>query len=691
MEAPAAARRVGRRIEAAARSLSRWQRLWVLIAGLVLVAAALLVGGGWIFFLALLVGIIIALWDDAREAIRPLFDLGGSVLPLLFPVFAAVVVGIYVLPPATQLVLIPVVILAAWFGLLRPWLGQSVDAIAAAVRWYTPRRAFIHLAIVAVGVAVIVAVIVASSDLSPHDLNPVQHRAGASSTILAIAFSGWFLAILLRLLGFGSSLIRLLIALAAIALLLRGATYAGLIGGYDRLQDKWWAEPTLLAGVLGGLLLVAVIAQVLEMILQPEVAEDRRLASRWGLPDGLAAALSGLGFVIVVLAGIGIGVAALEGVREEASYDHQGDALPDGVTPGQPAAGQRPEDIPLDPANDIRLARQYSPVLQMTAGERWAPQSVNSYVRRATLIRIGGKTRHDLTLDGLAQYHCRPQEQRPCFTLTVSKVDNGGRVVDECSSGSQPCARPITHREGRRYHGALYYRVLRRGRRQPDKSPDAFRHAGNYFNPGQEPSTLIQYWFFYPYDEWTRPVLTGQLTQRHEGDWEAITLGLSGTGPIFVAYSAHCGSTELAWSKTRAAAGEDTNLHPLVAVAEGSHANYPRAHDSRAPDWAACANGPAGVTKLISYASNIRDETDNAWTWSPSKLIPGDERFEPMSFPGTWGLRDITNLKNQRDQALNNPGAGPATPSLQDLWQNPLKKIFCHANSSIDTSTARGC
>ena len=379
---------------------------------------------------------------------------------------------------------------------------------------------------------VMTSMIVASSDLSPHDLTLVQHRAGASSTILAIAFSGWLLAILLRLLGFGSSLIRLAIAVVAIALLARGATYEGLIGGYARLQGVWIAKPVVLAILLAVLLAVAVIAQVLEMILEPEVPEPRRLASRWGLPDGLAAALSGLGFVIVVLAGIGIGIAALEGVREEAHYDRQGEALPDGITPGQPAVGQRPEDIPLDPANDLRLARQYSPVLQMTAGERWVPQSVNGYVRRATLIRIGGKTRRNLTLDGLARYHCRPQEQRPCFTLTVSKVDNGGRVVDECSSGSQPCARPITHREGRRYHGALYYRVLRRGRRQPDKSPDAFKHAGAYFNPGQEPSTLIQYWFFYPYDEWTRPVLTGQLTQRHEGDWEAITLGLSGrSGP----------------------------------------------------------------------------------------------------------------------------------------------------------------
>ena len=691
MEAPAAAKEVGRQLEAAARSLSWWQRLCVLAVGLLLLLAALIVGGGWIFFLAVLVGIAVALWDQAREAVKPLLDLGGTVLPLLFPAVVAAVVGIYLLPAPVQLALIPLVILATWFGLLRPWLGQSVDAVVAAVQWFTPRRALVHFLIAALVVAVIVAVVVAASDLSPHDLNPVQHRAGAASTILAVAFIGWMLAMLLRLVGFGNSLIRLLIALVAIPLLYRGATYAGLIGGYDRLAGHWWAEPGLLAAVLAGLLAIAVVAQIVEMIVHPEVPEKGRFASRWGLPDGLAATLSGLGFVIVLLAGIGIGIAALEGVREEADYQRQGDALPAGVAPGQPPPGEWPKDIPLDPQNDLRLAAQYSPVLQMTKGERWAPESVDEYVRRAYLIRSNGKARTNLDPSKLGRYRCKPLDKPPCFTLTVSQVDKHGTVTDECSSGSLPCARPITHREGRRYQGAAYFRVLRLGRKPPDKSPNAFRDVGHYFRPGQQPSTLIQYWFFYPYDEWSRPVLTGQLTQRHEADWEAVTVGLSGTGPIFVAYSAHCGSTELAWGKTRAAADQDTDLHPLVAVAEGSHANYARAHDSRAPDWAACAHGPEGVTKLISYASNIRDETGDAWTWTPSELLPADQRFEPMNFPGTWGLRDITNLKNQRSQPLGTPGPGPATPSLQDLWQNPLKKIFCHANSSVDTSTALGC
>ena len=49
---------------------------------------------------------------------------------------------------------------------------------------------------------------------------------------------------------------------------------------------------------------------------------------------------------------------------------------------------------------------------------------------------------------------------------------------------------------------------------------------------GQRPSTLIQYWYFYRYDEWSTPVLGGRLLQRHEGDWEAVMVGLSDTQQI---------------------------------------------------------------------------------------------------------------------------------------------------------------
>jgi hypothetical protein len=32
------------------------------------------------------------------------------------------------------------------------------------------------------------------------------------------------------------------------------------------------------------------------------------------------------------------------------------------------------------------------------------------------------------------------------------------------------------------------------------------------------------------------PVLGGRIVQRHEGDWEAVTVGLSDAKPLFVAF-----------------------------------------------------------------------------------------------------------------------------------------------------------
>ena len=84
----------------------------------------------------------------------------------------------------------------------------------------------------------------------------------------------------------------------------------------------------------------------------------------------------------------------------------------------------------------------------------------------------------------------------------------------------------------------------------------------------------------------------------------------------------------------------EPRLHPIVAVAEGSHANYFETQDRRSPDWAGCANRlPDGAATLISYASNIRDETEDGQTWRPlgNQLIILKRHTRPMSFVGTWG------------------------------------------------------
>ena len=85
----------------------------------------------------------------------------------------------------------------------------------------------------------------------------------------------------------------------------------------------------------------------------------------------------------------------------------------------------------------------------------------------------------------------------------------------------------------------------------------------------------IEYWFLYIYNDWK---------STHEGDWEVANVFLrqSEAGdeyePVACAYSAHHGGYRSAWSHVEKAndRGEhdDRGEHPVVYVAQGSHANY---------------------------------------------------------------------------------------------------------------------
>jgi hypothetical protein len=221
-------------------------------------------------------------------------------------------------------------------------------------------------------------------------------------------------------------------------------------------------------------------------------------------------------------------------------------------------------------------------------------------------------------------------------------------------------------------------RVLRRGHPEAKRGPDPFAvDAGPY---DQRTWVILQYWFFYRYNDWVRPVLTGELSERHEGDWEAVTIGLGKKAPLFAAYSAHCGGNWRDWSDVGVSpVPTGPRLHPIVAVAEGSHANYFESQDRRSPDWAGCAGRlPDGAATLISYASNIRDKTEDGQTWRPegNHMIILKRRKKPMSFVGTWGANTKTLLVNRRPHDLESTVGGPPTPTLQPLWYDPLRQIF---------------
>ncbi len=126
--------------------------------------------------------------------------------------------------------------------------------------------------------------------------------------------------------------------------------------------------------------------------------------------------------------------------------------------------------------------------------------------------------------------------------------------------------------------------------------------------------TVIQYWFFYAYNN-------GPLND-HQGDLEVVELFLDSSGnPLRALYSQHGAGENAAWSDV-----EKQDTHPLVYVAQGSHANYFRPYQ-----------GKIGIENdVVSNSGLTLNPTDLT-------LVPlGEQGSHPLDqswldYPGRWG------------------------------------------------------
>ena len=187
------------------------------------------------------------------------------------------------------------------------------------------------------------------------------------------------------------------------------------------------------------------------------------------------------------------------------------------------ALGARPT------AAKLALARTYAPVLRLSAGEPYHPLRLEDYLGVST-VHSGGPP------------HGRLLQGHP--TLFSLPVVTGKFYVDV--SGAEPNSHASRYRSieqrlrATRPRATVYFRVVR----QPAKGRVA-----------------IEYWFLYLYND---------FFDRHEADWEGVTVFLNGNNPLGVSYSAHQGRRWSRWASQATQGG----THPIVYVALGSHANY---------------------------------------------------------------------------------------------------------------------
>ena len=183
----------------------------------------------------------------------------------------------------------------------------------------------------------------------------------------------------------------------------------------------------------------------------------------------------------------------------------------------------------LPSADTLALARTYAPVMRLSAGEAYQPLRLEEYLSVSTLH--SGKPPHGPSL----------QTHPTLFSLLTAA---GSFYLDV--RGAEPNS-----------HASTYPRIEQRLRASHPQ-------ATIYFHVVRQPATgrvAIEYWFPYLYND---------FYDKHEADWEGITVFIHGGNPVGVSYSAHQGRSFSPWASQSATNG----THPIVYVAHGSHANY---------------------------------------------------------------------------------------------------------------------
>ena len=354
------------------------------------------------------------------------------------------------------------------------------------------------------------------------------------------------------------------------------------------------------------------------------------------------------------------------------------------------------------PHPDERLLRRFEPVLRLTKGDRFFPMDVEPYVRACSLwVQRPGEEpvrvvpANKLTLETLPQqpldgsgavHYLRFTDPQ---NLPEGESRGVGALRERAVRGLRETREVFRAGRGRlarvgyvsRFVDALYsIALLARGRVPGEAAGTAAITYGRvmeeregYAYHGrvvrQEGWTVLQYWLFYPFNDW-RSGFFG--ANDHEADWEKVHVYLAPAPggelrPEWVAYASHNyfgDNLRRRWDDPEV---EKVGEHPVVYVAAGSHASYyapgeylteldlplprPLARISRGVRgfWRETlgqyVGGDAGEAApfhipFVDYARGdglvIGEGGDHAW--DPPKVISEPAPAWVSGYRGLWGL-----------------------------------------------------
>jgi hypothetical protein len=307
-------------------------------------------------------------------------------------------------------------------------------------------------------------------------------------------------------------------------------------------------------------------------------------------------------------------------------------------------------------ADERQLAAALRPRLFFDSRERWRPLEVGRFLEESF---PGGGTHEACREDG--QPPCRPAKglaelqptrSSPHYLDIHGEEENGAdyRSAERQCHTLKPAA--VDCNSGPR--SVVYYRRTSRG--------------GRWY---------WDYWWFYRYNDYTGPLskCNAHLCSDHEGDWEGVTVITTPTlepEVVGVIYAAHRNRVLVEGAGTPLANG-----HPLVFVAEGTHASYPYR----------CARSCRQYATLPGIGRIWEDPHDGAVAWGGNDdrdctayhcVRPLPERGQPTDaaapnaggwagWPGKWG----STCHSGCDSPLTELQGSPRSPGGQTRFQCP--------------------
>jgi Vacuolar protein sorting-associated protein 62 len=284
---------------------------------------------------------------------------------------------------------------------------------------------------------------------------------------------------------------------------------------------------------------------------------------------------------------------------------------------------------PSTPALPDDPVPKYAPLVHIDRRDVHVPMPADCFLEHASLSWARLSARNDAQLEPVSEID----------SARLGGADGGYEFDEEGVFRSHEFTRPFAKNRARSLDGrrGFYLDVedeFRFGAESSSTEQGVFAGSPVYYEFA--PGHYITYWFFYGFSAPAGTKAAVAKNVGHEGDWERVTVRLSGKTATDIAYYQHGGAPQ----ELRYAAVAKRGTHPIVFSGRGSHASYSK----------------AGLqTKFL-------DRTGRGREWRTWEFLADATKQPWFGYGGAWGVVRLVPKELQKLKLGPGEFTGPSGP-----------------------------